>query len=274
MMTRLLAIAMMHFLGAAAAAAGARAQPAERIEIRLERTACFGTCPVYSVTLRDDGTVLYVGGSHTRVSGSHTWTIDPAAVRALARDMQREGYFELQDAYQGMMTDHPTTYTTLTIGTRSKRIKDYVSGPKKLKEMQERIDEVAGVKKYVFITGAAIRDMQRSGWKASGEDAAAWMQRAIYAADTDVVRALLAAGFNARAADENGVTLVMRAAEVGRAETVRLLLAAGGDPAARDRSGRNAADRARDGLASGAPREFAMILKLLTDEAVPDRTVR
>ena len=57
-----------------------------------------------------------------------------------------------------------------------------------------------------------------------------------------------------KAADEDGVTLVMRAAAAGNAEIVRLLLAAGADPTARDRHGRNAADRARDGLADGRTR--------------------
>jgi ankyrin repeat protein len=89
---------------------------------------------------------------------------------------------------------------------------------------------------------------------------------AILASDVDAVRARLAAGADARAADDRRVTLVMRAAEVGRAEIVRLLLAAGADPTARDADGRNAADRARDGLASGERREYDLILRLLTDE--------
>ena len=88
----------------------------------------------------------------------------------------------------------------------------------------------------------------------------------MYAPDIDVVSALLAAGFDAKAVD-NGETLLMRAAQIGHGETVRLLLAAGADPTARDRDGRNAADRARDGLKSSAgPRDYALILKLLTDE--------
>ena len=58
----------------------------------------------------------------------------------------------------------------------------------------------------------------------------------------------------------------MRAAAAGNAETVRLLLAAGADPTARDRHGRNAADRARDGLAAGTPKQFDLILRMLTDE--------
>jgi hypothetical protein len=89
---------------------------------------------------------------------------------------------------------------------------------------------------------------------------------AIDTSNVAALRALLAAGADPKAADEDRVTLVMRAAEIGHAETVRVLLMAGADPTARDRHGRNAADRARDGLASGAPRDFALILTLLTDE--------
>jgi Domain of unknown function (DUF6438) len=244
----------------------AQTSQAEPIEITIERTPCFGMCPEYKVTIKGDGTVTYTGRQHVRVTGDRTWTIDPAAVRALAREMEAAGYFELQDEYTSRMTDHPTTRTSLTIGARSKKVSDYISGPQKLKDLEQRIDDVAGTRKYVFIDRGAIREMQKTGWRAAGKDADEWMLRAVQAGDTEVVGALLAAGANAKAADEDQVTLVMRAAASGNAETVRLLLAAGGDPTARDRSGRNAADRARDGLASGTARQYDLILKLLTDE--------
>jgi hypothetical protein len=216
------------------------------IAITLQRTACFGFCPVYSVTIRDDGTVTYEGREHTKVQGAQTWKIDPAAVRALAKEMQDAGYFDLENEYRALVTDHPTTYTSLTIGSRTKKVKNYVAGPPRLKEMEERIDQVAGTLKYV-----------------KGQDK---LLEAIVAGDAEAVRDLLAAGADAKAADDVGVTLVMRAAEVGNAETVRLLLAAGADPTARDRFGRNAADRARDGLASNVRKDFELILRLLTDE--------
>jgi hypothetical protein len=238
----------------------------EPIEISIERTPCFGMCPDYKVTLRQDGTVTYNGRQYVRVTGEHTWQVDPAAVRALAAEMDQAGYFDLQDEYVARMTDNPTTFTSLTIGARTKKVRDYVAGPPKLKDIEKRIDEVAGVKKYVFVDGGAIREMQKTGWRATGQDAETWMLRAVQTGDAEVVGALLGAGANAKAADANKVTLVMRAAASGNAETVRLLLAAGGDPTARDREGRNAADRARDGLAEGVPRQYDLILKLLTDE--------
>ena len=230
-------------------AQGAKTDAAQGpITITLRRTACFGMCPAYTVTLRDDGSVSYEGAEYTKISGRQAWTIDPAAVRALAKEMQDAGYFELQDEYRAMITDHPTTYTSLTIGSRTKQIKDYVAGPPALKALEARIDEVAGTKKYV-----------------SGQENGALLD-AVLAGDAASVRRLLAAGADARAADGSHVTLVMRAAEAGDPEIVRLLLAAGGDPTARDRHGRNAADRARDGLASGVPKPFDLILRLLTDE--------
>jgi hypothetical protein len=263
---RIVAVVAGGVIAACATAGVAQTSRAEPIEITIERTACFGTCPEYTVTLKDDGTVTYNGRQFVRVTGEHTWKIDPAAVRALASEMEAAGYFGLKDEYTALMTDHPTTRTSLTIGSRSKRIRDYISGPQTLKDIEQRIDEVSGSKKYVFIDRGAIRDMQQAGWRATGDDADEWMRRAISTHDIEVVSALLAAGYNARAMDEDHVTLVMRAAESGHAETVRRLLAAGADPTARDKAGRNAADRARDGLASGTAREFDLILKLLTDE--------
>ena len=231
----------------AAAAAPAASAPAQGpIAITLERTACFGFCPVYSVTLRDDGTVTYNGKEHVKVSGAQTWKIDPAAVRALAQEMQNEGFFELQDEYRSLVTDHPTVFTTLSIGGRTKKVLNYVAGPQKLKDFEAKIDQVAGTRKYV-----------------KGDDK---LQAAVMAGDEAGVRSLLAGGADARAADEQRVTLVMRAAETGNANIVRMLLAAGADPTARDRDGRNAADRARDGLANGKARQYGLILKLLVDE--------
>src|SRR5262245_1552930 len=127
------------------------AQPNGTIEITLERTVCFGMCPEYKVTLREDGTVTYAGRQFVRVAGEHTWKIDPAAVRALAAEMEKAGFFDMQDTYRAMITDHPTTYTSLTIGGRSKKIMDYVAGPPKLKEIETRIDVVSGAKGYVSI---------------------------------------------------------------------------------------------------------------------------
>jgi hypothetical protein len=178
--------------------------------------------------------------------------------------MQQAGYFDLQDEYVARVTDNPTTWTSLTMSGRTKRIKDYVAGPPKLKEIESKIDQVSGVKQYVSQDG-------------KGDDAL-WSA----AADGDgaAIKALLAAGADAKQVRaEDGASLVMQAAASGDADSVRMLIDAGADPTIRDRSGRNAADRARDGIemarshpernvvqATGRPRQYELILKLLTEE--------
>ena len=137
--------------------AGGRAQShADDVQITLERTACFGTCPAYTVTLSGDGTVRYEGRQFVRETGKRTWTIAPDAVAALAKEMQAAGYFDFQDRYTEHITDLPTTRTSLRIGSRFKSIEDYFGAPDALHRLEKRIDEVAGVQKYVTSDGARL----------------------------------------------------------------------------------------------------------------------
>jgi Domain of unknown function (DUF6438)/Ankyrin repeats (3 copies) len=258
------------------AAPAARAQ--DPLRITMARTACFGTCPAYTVTLRADASVSYEGTAHVRVSGAHRWTIDPIAVLALARDIEKAGFFEMNDEYTAPVTDLPRTTVTVVMGARAKTVKDYYGAPAALKQIEAQIDKVSGALHYVRPGAALARQMRLQGWRATDDEAMRWMVRAVASGDAETVKALLDAGADARAADADGVTLMMRAAEAGDPETLRALRAAGGDPTARDKQGRNAADRARDGMrddprtprstveATGRPRDYAAILRLLTDE--------
>ena len=117
--------------------------------ITLERTACFGSCPVYTLSIAGDGMVTYNGISNVRVTGQRTWKIEPAAVEALAREMDQAGYFGLKDRYAAPATDLPTIRTSLRIGGRTKSVEDYFGAPEILRELERRIDEVAGVKKLL-----------------------------------------------------------------------------------------------------------------------------
>lgn len=255
---------------------------APRIEITLSRTACFGMCPVYTVRMTDDGSVTYNGEKFVRVDGVHDWKIDPAAVRALSEEMVKDGFYDLQDSYSAPITDNPTVYTTLLLDGRYKQIRDYIAGPPALKAIEHRIDVVAGTKRYVQIDGATIREMARTGWRATDEKAVGWLWSAAYTGDADVLGALLDAGADATAARDNGMTVLMAASMSGDAECVRRLIAAGADPTWRDRSGQSAADYVRQQMkaplppgfpresltvaATGRPRQYDLILKLLTNE--------
>lgn len=52
--------------------------PAKVRSITYETGPCFGACPVYTVTVRADGTGLFVGRRFTTVTGNRTFTVTPA----------------------------------------------------------------------------------------------------------------------------------------------------------------------------------------------------
>ena len=122
--------------------------------ITLERQPCFGFCPVYTVTLREDGTVEYDGQQNVEVTGPQTATIDPGAVQTLGDEMIEAGYLDWEDAYTNQeVTDQAYAITTVTLadGT-TKRIDHYYgdfSAPEELTELETRIDQTANTAQWV-----------------------------------------------------------------------------------------------------------------------------
>src|SRR3954471_18160639 len=94
-------------------------------EIRLERTPCYGTCPVDEVVLRPDGTAEYIGKRFVERTGRYEGTFDGADFARIARLMEAKGFFDLMDRYTKPITDNPSLITSATRGDRTKRVENY-----------------------------------------------------------------------------------------------------------------------------------------------------
>jgi hypothetical protein len=121
--------------------------------VSLERTACYGRCPIYKVTVLRDGTVLWEGGRFVKVTGKATAKLPAAAMTDLGKAFARADFFALQDKYESYdVTDHPSAITSFDDGKRKKTIRHYHgdrSAPKMLDELEERIDEIVGTGKWI-----------------------------------------------------------------------------------------------------------------------------
>ena len=96
------------------------------IVLTLERTYCMGTCPVYTVTVYADGTVVYEGIDHVDIEGFQQIKLEPETVEMLAQGFVDAGYMDWADTYtdQGI-TDASYIMTSLTVDGHTKEITRY-----------------------------------------------------------------------------------------------------------------------------------------------------
>jgi hypothetical protein len=133
-----------------------RAEPAIT-KIVLERTACFGTCPVYTLTVNSSGVVEFVGTNHVKATGPQTGRISPQSFAQLVKKIDEIDFFNLRARYDGKnpdgsgstVTDLPTRKTTVTRGDQTKTVEDYFRGPPGLIELELLIDELAKSSKWI-----------------------------------------------------------------------------------------------------------------------------
>src|SRR3954469_18218451 len=176
--------------------------PADAL-IRLQRTSCYGPCPIYTVTIDARGTVTYEGERSVRVLGHRTGHIEPSTVAGLLARAGRIRFFQMRDAYRVIenpdgtvfeVSDLPTTFVTVSVNGRTKTVEDYVAAPDSLAEFEREIDTAANTKRWVFLDEDALEELARSGWPASSNEGAALLKQAIERDDVAIARRLIQLG--------------------------------------------------------------------------------
>jgi len=145
-------------LAALAAPKGASTAPVDAgkkapILASLQRTACYGTCPIYKVTVRSDGTVEYDGERFVKVTGHQVAKLDPSHVEALRKAFADAKFFKLKGSFDCHdETDNPSVILTYRHGKQSRTIRHYHGcrrAPESLGTLEKRMDEIIGTARWV-----------------------------------------------------------------------------------------------------------------------------
>jgi hypothetical protein len=126
--------------------------------ISLERTACYGTCPGYSLVIHGDGRIEYDGRYHVKETGAKEGHLEPNAVRALAAEFTKAKFWDIPDRYSQescrgrMCTDFPTAITEISVKGSTHRVAHYYgcgSAPKPLLALEAAIDKATDSKQWI-----------------------------------------------------------------------------------------------------------------------------
>ncbi|RJP47944.1 MAG: hypothetical protein C4583_15560 [Anaerolineaceae bacterium] len=122
--------------------------------IKLSRASGW-TGLIYQVTIYDDGTVIYEGGSYVGTGGIRKRKIKPERVKELADMIEQVGFFALEDKYYPLVYDAGSVYLYAKIGQSEKvvvRIDPVplnLEIPDSLFKIEEAIDKNAKTDQWV-----------------------------------------------------------------------------------------------------------------------------
>ncbi|MBC8587314.1 hypothetical protein EQM13_01515 [Acidilutibacter cellobiosedens] len=122
--------------------------------IKLQRTMCYGTCPVYSVTVDNEGNVNYHGEMFVYKSGEQHWKISKKKVEQLNNLIEDFGFKSFTyEPGEEFITDQPSCITTVKYSDGQTKEIDHYYGhiliDDNLTAFEEKIDRIIGTKKYV-----------------------------------------------------------------------------------------------------------------------------
>ena len=168
-----------------------------KVAITLERSGCFGTCPSYSVTLSTEG-IEFVGGSYVVASGKHEDSIDPSAVRALAKRFVAADFYSMDDRYEASVTDNPTYNLSIAIDGRIKKVLDYVGSwegmPAVISDLEQAVDENARTMRWIDGDQELVDALQAEHCDFKSSETQHILKEAASRGQTETVRQLLELG--------------------------------------------------------------------------------
>lgn len=238
------------------------------VRIRFERHGCFGTCPAYSLDVRGDGAVTYVGHDFVLAVGELHWRIPQENVEAIIALMRRADFFRLGGHYELNASDLPTYITGLEIGDQRKYVLDYggrgilgegtiasvsmgpdtgLPMPEVVTEIEQMIDRLSGVEPYVHGDETSIERLRAAGFDFRAEPGGAALGFSLSNCNLPLARALLA----------HGAPITTRDGDIREPQPVVLYVARCGD-----------VDLAQDFVARGALRERHTAARFLRASAV------
>lgn len=127
--------------------------------IKLTKTACFGTCPVFDLTLYGDGRVLFHGGRYTKQSGQKIVQYGTGRFLDALAELEMRGFKDFDSRYDRetckiWATDHPTVIVEVRAAGQTKSVTWYrgcrgIDDRAKLQRMVDALDRVLEVDRFV-----------------------------------------------------------------------------------------------------------------------------
>lgn len=131
---------------------------AEDFNLKMDKGACFGSCPVYSLEIDHQGNAIYEGKRFTEKSGLYKYKLAKDQFKQVTDQLTLMNFFALQDNFKSNVADLPT----VTIAHKHKGLSKSISGkdtrPKRVLDLQKILEDIAQSDGWVSIEPIAPKN--------------------------------------------------------------------------------------------------------------------
>ncbi|MCO6482437.1 MAG: hypothetical protein J5I62_06555 [Flavobacteriales bacterium] len=114
----------------------------DSVYFMIQRTACYGTCPTYRLTIYDDGLAVYEGVRFVARQGRYTGHVAPATMEALLKLAEAKGFFTMDDVYDKPVTDLPSVIIRVHADQRDKQVVGRVGAPQSFRDLAQEVENM------------------------------------------------------------------------------------------------------------------------------------
>lgn len=110
----------------------------------FDKTACFGTCPVYQVRFYSNGRVTWYGRRYVERMGWYQAVCEASLLKRIRGKALEAGFLDFDHRYppKPQVSDLPSTITYVRIGDIEKQVQHIYEGPEKLIAFEQFLQEL------------------------------------------------------------------------------------------------------------------------------------
>ncbi len=117
--------------------------PTVLLMAKINRTPCYGKCPVFTIELFNNGVVKYNGIAFVDKKGIYTAKVTPEFIARIQSKALSIKYLSFENKYPIapiVIADLPTTTTFIRIGEEGKQIADNFDAPRELIDFENWLE--------------------------------------------------------------------------------------------------------------------------------------
>lgn len=117
--------------------------------ISLQKTACFGACPVYTLDIYTNQKVSLSAERFVEVGqGAFQRKLTHSEYSQIVQQFKESNFFGFEDQYRAQVSDLPTILLTFSDGARTKTIELYGAGPAVLHQLVDSLQTMVDNAKW------------------------------------------------------------------------------------------------------------------------------